>query len=517
MKNGQTAKAIVSKVDDENGLVYVRLAEIEGLIDFESMKWARRPNPDKRWDMDQIKKPSQALKMGDMILVKVISPKFSSDRLFKAKKKGTAPAVLPDFTKLAQFELDQEPIAEAALLSVDQTNDDILAMIGGINFERSKYNRALQAARQTGSSFKAIVYSSALDKGYTASTPIMDAPLVYEEGKGTDDEEGGNDTKVWKPSNDTKSFGGDIIFRNALVKSLNVPSVKIVEDVTVPYAIDYARRLGVYSPLNPDFTVVLGSSSLTLYEMTKVFAQFGKGGKRMRPIIIHRVEDGNGQKLLDTVTLDLRFEKEIRPLEDEFEKRRKEYLEARLANVEQQTDKDREKEKKKIEPHIFFDQPDQLISPQTAYLMTSLLKAVVEDRHGTGAGARSLGREIAGKTGTTSSFIDAWFIGYSPQISTGVWVGFDQERTLGKGEFGATAALPIWLDYMKSAHTDLPQMTFPVPEGIVFANIDSETGELASATSKNIIRQAFLEGTEPKTSHSQKEQDTDFYKEDLSN
>lgn len=516
LKQGQTARAVVSKVDDENGLVYVRLAELEGIIDIETMQWARKPNADKRYDLDTIKKPSAALKMGDVILAKVTGEKFFSERLTKAgakKKKDAAPSVLPDFSKYVELELDQEPAVEGALISFDQSNDDILAMVGGTNFEKSKYNRAIQAARQTGSSYKALVYAAALDRNYTPATPIMDAPIVYDEGKGnSEDEEGQGDAKAWKPSNHSKSFGGDIILRNALVKSLNIPSVKIIEDIGVPYALDYSKRLGIYSPLNPDFTLVLGSSSVTLYEMTKVFGQFGKLGKRLRPVLIKKVEDRTGKKILDSVSLDLRFEKEIRPLEDEFETRRKEYLDAKAKlSPEEQANID----PKKIDSHIFFDNPDQLIRPQTAYLVTSLLKAVVEDRNGTGGRARAIGREVAGKTGTTNNYVDAWFIGYTQQISTGVWVGFDQEKSLGKGEVGGRAALPIWVDYMKVAHEDLPLMTFPVPEGIVFANIDGDTGELAGSASKNIIRQAFLEGTEPKTSRSQREEDTDFYKQDL--
>lgn len=517
LKPGQTAKAVVSKVDDQNGLVFVRVAELEGLIDIDTMTWARKPNPEKRWDYDTIRKPSQALKMGDVILVKVAGPQFVSDRLAKAAKKktkdATAPA-LPDFSRYISLELDQEPVAEAALISFDQNNQDILAMVGGgSSFEKSKFNRAIQAARQTGSSFKAIVYAAALDKGYTPATPIMDAPIVYDDKK-DEDEEGQEESKVWKPTNHSKSFGGDIIFRNALVKSLNIPSVKIIEDITVPYSLDYSKRMGIHSNLNPDFTLVLGSSSVTLYEMTKAFAHFGRLGKRLRPVVIHKVEDHEGTKLLENLTLDLRFEKEIRPIEDAFEKRRKEYLAQRDATEGES--QGAETLQKGVEPHIFFDNPDQIISPQTAYLMTSLLRAVVEDRNGTGGKARALGREVAGKTGSTNGYFDAWFIGYTQQIATGVWVGFDQERSLGRGEVGGRAALPIWVDYMKSAHEGLPLMTFPVPEGIVFANIDGETGELATSTSKNIIRQAFKEGTEPTSNRSQKEEDTDFYKQDLS-
>ncbi len=521
LKPGTYTEGIVSKVDDSLGLVYVKVAEVEGIIDIETMQWARKPDPNKRYDLDTIKKPSQALKMGDIIQVKIVDSKFTSPRLQKivsVQKKNASTLTLPDFSNHVAVELDQEPAAEAALFSVDQETQDILAMAGGYSFERSPFNRAIQAARQTGSSFKSIVYASALDKGYTPSTPIMDAPIVYEESK--EDLEGQEDTKVWKPTNHSKSFGGDIIFRNALVKSLNVPTVKIIEDIGVDWSMQYAKRLGIFSPLNPDFTLALGSSSVTLYEMTKAFSQFGRLGKRTSPIIIHRVEDAKGHKILDQVSLDSHFEDEMQPIQQQFEERRLAYLES--FKVESpEGDKanpdtaNAEKQKKKIEPNLFFESEEQLIKPTTAYLITSLLKGVVEDRNGTGGKARALGREVAGKTGTTNGYFDAWFIGYTQQIATGVWVGFDQEKSLGKGEVGGRSALPIWVDYMKAAHEDLPQMTFPVPNGIVFANIDSETGQLASSSSKEIIRQAFLEGTEPSSSRNKKEEDSDFYKQDL--
>ncbi|MFN7825950.1 MAG: penicillin-binding protein 1A [Pseudobdellovibrionaceae bacterium] len=516
---GKIAPAVVSKVDDTFGTVHVRIAEIEGIIDIDSMSWARKPNPEKRFDLDQIKKPSEALKMGDIIQVKVTDSRYSNPRLAKMlpqlKKAGQA---APDYAKYVTLELEQEPIAQASLLSLDQQTQDVLAMVGGYDFAKSKFNRALQAARQTGSSFKSIVYAAALDRGYNPSTPIMDAPLVFEETK--EDEEGQEDVKTWKPSNHSKSFGGDIIFRNALVKSLNVPTVRIIEDLGVPYSADYARRLGIFSPLNMDFTLALGSSSVTLYEMTKSFSQFGRLGKKISPVIVRKVEDSNGLKLMDVVSLDSWFESELGTLQNTYEERRLKYLESLtpaepIAEGEAPPAAD-EKSKKSIESHIFFQDADQLIRPTTAYLITSLLKGVIEDRSGTGGRARALGREVAGKTGTTNGYFDAWFIGYTAQIATGVWVGFDQEKTLGKGEVGGRSALPIWVDYMKAAHEELPQMTIPVPPGIVFANIDAETGGLASANTKNIIRQAFLEGTEPTGSKDVKEEDSDFYKTDLS-
>ncbi|WP_415061680.1 penicillin-binding protein 1A [Bdellovibrio sp.] len=515
IKLNDSVQGVVQKVDDTLGLVYVELPETRGLIDIDSMTWARKPDTETRWDLAVIKKPSDALKKGDVILVKVVGDKFASNRLQSPSKKKQVPQNLPEFDKHLALELDQEPQVEGALISFDQDNQDVLAMVGGSNFAKSEFNRAIQAPRQTGSAFKAIVYASALDKGYTPATPIMDAPIVYEEGGSADDSEGQGDPKVWKPSNHSKSFGGDILFRNALVKSLNIPTVKIIEDLGVPWAMDYAKRLGIYSPLNPDFTLALGSSSVTLYEMTKVFAEFGRLGKRLSPMLIHKVEDANGKALLQTVTLDSRFEKEIKAISEDFEQRRKAYLES-LNETDKQAEPKKNSKNAKPDENIFFQDPDQLIRPTTAYVMTTLLKGVVEDPGGTGGRARAVGREVAGKTGSTNNYYDAWFIGYSPQIATGVWVGFDKEKSIGKGEVGGRAALPIWVDYMKAAHEGLPQMTFPVPEGIVFANIDSETGKLASAGTKKILRQAFVEGTEPTLSNGNSEDATDFYKQDLS-
>lgn len=517
LKIDQSAEGLVEKVDDNLGLVYVRVGDARGLIDFDSMTWARKPNPEKRWDLDTLKKPSDALKAGDVILVKITGDIASSSRLSSPPKNKKAPprGPLPDFTKFLAMELDQEPIAEGSLISFDEKTEDVLAMVGGYSYARNEFNRALQAARQTGSSFKAIVYASALDKGYTPATPIMDAPIVFNEADpNKDDSEGQEDTKTWKPSNNSKSFGGEIIFRNALVKSLNIPSVKIIEDIGVPWSIDYAKRLGIFSPLNPDFTLVLGSSSVTLYEMTKVFGQFARLGKRLRPKLVHQVLNQDGQKILDEVSLDLRFNKEISELDKQFEDRRTALGERVAGLTPEQLAEDK---KKRVDYSLFFEDKEQLIRPQTAYIMTTLLKGVVEDKHGTGGKARAIGREVAGKTGTTNGYFDAWFIGYTPQIVTGVWVGFDKERSLGLGEVGGRSALPIWVEYMKAAHEGLPQMTFPVPEGIVFANIDSETGRLAHATTKNVLRQAFAEGTEPTAASNKSEEATDFLKEDLSN
>jgi penicillin-binding protein 1A len=526
-KPDEDIEGVVIQVDDTWGLVEVQLPDAKGLVDFETMNWARKPNTKVRSDLDTIKKPSDALKKGDVIKVRVLATEFASDRMQKLAlgnpkgKNKTAPQKPPNTKNFYKLQLEQDPEVQGALLSLDLASEEVVAMVGGLNFEKSEFNRTIQAARQTGSSFKSIVYTSALDKGYTPATPILDAPVVFEESIAGEDAEGQEQegdvpqTKTWKPANHSKSFEGDILFRNALVKSLNVPTVRIIEDIGVPWAADYAKRLGIFSPLNKDFTLALGSSSVTLYEMTKVFAHIGRLGKRMRPILVHKVVDKSGKVLLEKMTLDHRFEAEQKVIDDEFETKRKAFLE-----LKKKLDATPENEElKKLvakEPRLYFEDPDQLIDPTTAYLITTILKATIEDGNGTAVRARALGRDAAGKTGTTNGYYDGWFIGFTPQISTGIWVGFDQEKSIGLGEVGGRAAIPIWLQFMQSAHHSLPEMTFPTPEGIVFASIDSTTGKLPSGSSKNIIRQAFREGTEPTVATNKKEEEVDFYKQDLS-
>lgn len=515
----QIVEGIVTKVDDELGLVHVRFAESKGLIDFETMKWAREPDPEVRASSDEIEKPSQALKTGDVILVKVVGKKFSSSRIQTKAKEANL-----ELEKFAMLELEQDPVAEASLISFDQNTSEVIAMVGGYDFSRSEFNRAIQAARQTGSSFKALVYAAALDKGYTPASLIIDAPIVFEE----EVEEGQQTeemmTKKWKPSNHGHNFTGEILFRNALIRSLNIPTVKIIEDISVDWVANYARRLGIFSPLNMDYTLALGSSGVTLYEMTKAFSEIGRMGKKLSPILVHKVESQLGEILSENLTLDDRFKAEMDKINESMDQLRQSYLQqqeqAKAAEGEEvdAENPDKKRIQSKKYPPLFFDDPNQLMKPTTAYLTTSLLQGVIEEPGGTGGAARALGRPAAGKTGTTNGYFDAWFVGYTPDIATGVWVGFDEEKTLGRSEVGGRSALPIWLDYMKFAHDGLPIKNFPVPDGIVFANIDNETGTLASASSEKVIRQAFVEGTEPQemSTGAGSQEDQDFFKQDLS-
>lgn len=504
LKVGNSYEGVVSEVNDEKGYVEVLLPATKGYIDFETMTWARSPDFEKKSENALIKKPSEALGKGDVVLVKIVAEKMEwlkptkqvLEQVGKKLKPKTVTIDYPNSDKHLRLELDQEPIVEGSLLSIDQQTQDVLALVGGYSFARNEFNRALQAARQTGSAFKAFVYAAALEKGYNPSTPIIDAPIAYHQS----DEEGQEEGKVWKPSNHEKVFNGEITMRNALVKSLNIPSVKIVEDIGVNYAIEFSQRLGLFSKLNPDFTLVLGSSSVTLYEMTKAFSQIGRLGLRTRPLIIKKVIDRRGKVLIESLDMDYRFSDEIKKLDDEFEAKRKAYL----ANP---TDDGSN--------HFYFENPDQLIKPETAFVMTDLLKSVITDPSGTGGRAAQLGREVAGKTGTSNGYFDAWFIGYTPNIATGVWVGFDKEKTIGKGEVGGKSALPIWLQYMKDAHSNLPVMSFQAPEKVKIVKIDAESGKLPNSASKRVISQAYVEGTEPTAAASRSEETTDHLKQDI--
>ncbi len=506
---GTYTKGIVTKVDDQLGLTHVRFAENKGIIDLSTMEWAREPNVEvsARW-AQPIKKPSEVLKVGDIIHLKVTGKTFSSERLQKDAKKFKYDE--KDYKDFAKVELEQEPLAQSALISFDQKTGEIVAMVGGADFSKSQFNRAIQATRQAGSAFKALTYAAALDHGYTPSTPIIDAPIIYEdeieEGQENVDGSESADPKVWKPKNSGNRFSGDILFRNALIKSLNIPTVKITEKVGVNTIATYSRRLGIFSPLNLDFTISLGSSSVTLYEITRAFATLGRLGKKLSPILIEKVLDSNGEEIAGVITLNERFQDQLAPIEEKFEETRQSYLNAP------------EDSKPKVPP-LFFPNPNQLIRPETAFVMTNILQAVIEEPGGTAGAARAIGRPAAGKTGSTNGYFDAWFIGFTPDFATGVWTGFDEEKTLGKGEFGGVASLPVWTEYMKGAHEGLPARSFPVPENVVFVNIDNNTGQLVSAQSNQVVRQAFIEGTEPTgilTNEERKEEDQNFFKEDLS-
>ncbi|BBO90466.1 penicillin-binding protein 1A [Desulfosarcina ovata] len=410
---GNSVKGVVIDVDDSGGKATVRMGDARGMIPIDDIRWARKPNPKLAAYQARVKKVSRVLATGDVILVR-LNKKTNNEELW-------------------DLSLDQVPDAQSALLCIEAETGLVKVMVGGRDFMESQFNRAVQSHRQPGSAFKPILYAAALDKGYTAATEIIDAPIVF------DDEER---DLTWKPKNYGKKFYGPTLLREALTKSRNVVSIKILQDIGVDYCIDYARKLGITSPLARDLSIALGSSGVTLLELVNAYAVFANQGYLIEPAFITKIED-------------------------------------RWGNVLEEMNPSRER----------------VIEKSTAYIITSLMESVVKE--GTGKRVRALNRPVAGKTGTTNDLQDAWFMGYTPQYITGVWVGHDINKTLGKGETGSRTASPIWLGFMQAVLKDKPVRVFPVPEGVVFAKIDARTGLLPIPESRDTIFECFKEGTEP--------------------
>jgi penicillin-binding protein 1A len=427
-------QGVVIDVDDKAGKVVVRIGSEKGVIRLEDMRWARKPDPDVAFYRVKVDKPSQVLAVGDVISVRL-------------KEK-------PADTELWELSLEQEPLVEAALLCLETETGHVKVMVGGKDFQESQFNRAVQSRRQPGSAFKPIIYAAALDKGYTPATVIIDSPIVFQ------NEE--MDFK-WKPKNYGKKFYGPTLLRQALAKSRNVVTIKILQDIGIDYCISYARRLGITSELANDLSIALGSSGVSLLELVKAYSVFANQGYLVEPVFIRKILDRDG-------------------------------------NVLEEAGSVREK----------------VIEKNTAYIMTNLLEGVVQN--GTGFRVKALKRPVAGKTGTTNNLNDAWFMGYTPGYVTGVWVGFDTERSLGESETGSRAASPIWLGFMQKILKDTPIRVFQVPEGVVFAKIDADTGLLPIPESKHTIFECFKEGTVP-TEYTKKPDTVteakDFFKLDL--
>lgn len=410
---GQTVTGVVVQVSDGEKTVAVRMGGGQGIIDIADMDWARKPNPEVAYHAKMIKKPGDALQSGDVVLVRL-----------KERREGS------DLWNLA---LEQVPKAQGALLCLEAETGNVKSMVGGRDFRETQFNRALQSRRQPGSAFKPIIYAAAIDKGYTPATVVIDSPIVFKDRE--------QDFK-WKPRNYGKKFYGPTLLRQALAKSRNVITIKILQDIGIDYVMDYAHKLGITSTLNRDLSLALGSSGVSLLELVSAYSVFTNHGFRVTPCFVTRVLDRNG---------------------NELEK--------------------------------FTPAKEMVIDPSTAFIMTSLLEGVVQN--GTGWRAKALNRPVAGKTGTTNDLYDAWFMGFTPEYTAGVWVGFDEEASLGKFETGSKAASPIWVGFMERILADKPAQVFEVPEGVVFTQIDATTGLLPVAESSKTIFECFKEGTVP--------------------
>ena len=338
--------------------------------------------------------------------------------------------------KELKVKLDQEPLVEGALLVIDPSSGEIKALVGGYDFNRSEFDRSMQSYRQAGSAFKPFVYTTALDTGYTLAETVFDEPTVFVD-PATGDE--------YQPSNYYRKYYGATTLREAMEESRNIVAVKLLNQVGYTRTIETARKMGITSPLRPYPSMALGTMEVSLIDLTTAYSIFPNQGVRVEPHFIRYVADREG------------------------------------------------KMREEAKPNVI-----EVLRADIAYLMTYLLEGVTES--GTGAqAAKDLNRPVAGKTGTTDDLADAWFVGFSPSIVAGVWVGFDQKKSLGEGETGARAALPIWIDFMKNALKGKPEETFPRPANVVYVPIDRRTGLRATVESACPVTflEAFLQGTEP--------------------
>ena len=388
--------AVVTAV--EAATIYVRAGEYRIAIDKKGFAWTRKANP------------AQLVRRGDLVEAKLLA--------------------MDQVARTATAALDQPSLVQGAVIAIDNRTGQVKAMIGGESFERSKFNRATQAFRQTGSAFKPFVYTTAIDRGYTPATLLQDTPVTYDAGPGQ---------PPYSPQNYEKDFWGPVTLRRALEHSRNVPAIRLMDALGPKQVIAYARRFGLTAPLPPYLPIALGAGEETLIEMTSAYSVFPNQGVRMAPYMVLKVTDREGNLL-----------EENRP------------------------------------------EPQDAIRADTAYVMTSILRGVVE--HGTAIKAAALNWPVAGKTGTTDDFSDAWFIGFDPDITLGVWLGYDQKKPLGSGMSGSEAALPIWVSIMK-AHIgdrkDAPK--FEPPGNIVFVSIDKASG----VATEGAFSEAFIAGTQP--------------------
>lgn len=401
---GDVVPAVVTNTSDD--LIRVRVGPYSAEIVGEDFAWTRQSSA------------NELVKPGDLIDVSLKEiPKTTDD--------------------VASAALEQEPEVEAALIALDNRTGAVLAMVGGYDFSRSKFNRSTQAYRQLGSLFKGVLYAAAVDQGFTPTSIIEDEPVSYDVGEGQ---------PKYEPENYDNTYEGPITLRRALEKSRNVPAVWLMNAVGPENVIDFARRVGFSSPIPPYLSVALGSSEATLLEVTSAYSVFPNQGTRMKPFEIERIFDREGLLL-----------QENRP-----------------------------------ESH-------NALPADTAYIMVSLMRGVIE--RGTAQRAkRELEWPIGGKTGTMDDYTDAWFVGFDPNITVGVWVGYDEKRTLGNNEEGARVALPIWIEFLKAYIEDQSEpVEFIRPDNIVFAPVDPLTGQMTESDSHGAILETFIAGTEPGT------------------
>src|SRR6516225_4930849 len=432
--------AVVLEVSDQSARIglqpgrepggYVSKERAVGILPLDGVKWAKPGGK-------AVAKVSQVVNPGDVIYVEA------------AKTDG-------------QFVLHQIPEVSGAMVVEDPWTGRVLAVVGGFSFDQSQFNRATQALRQPGSSFKPFVYAAALDNGYTPSTIVLDAPVEIEQGPGA---------AAWRPENYEGKFYGPATLRFGLEHSRNVMTVRLAQDIGMPLIAEYAKRFGVYDDLPPYLSFSLGAGETTLLRMTTAYAMIDNGGRRVKPTLIDRIQDRYGHTVY-----------------------RHDERECIGCDAQKWADQP--------EPSL-IDRREPVLDPMTAYQITSMMEGVV--LRGTAAGAgfqKEVGKPVAGKTGTTNDERDAWFIGFTPDIVVGVYMGYDKPRHLARGATGGHLSAPIVKDFMKVALAEKPAVPFRVPPGIKLIRVDLRTGQRAGPGSERVVLEAFKPGTAPPDNYS---------------
>jgi penicillin-binding protein 1A len=445
---------LVTALNAEGTSATVQVGPHQGQLPLLGMRWARKVNPEAYYPGAMIGSAKRVVKPGDVLVVRTVKKKDLWDDKEQYDKKLAEQ--LPD--EGLYFRLEQEPELQGALVSIDPWRQYLVAMVGGYDFDANEYNRAFQACRQPGSSFKPVVYSAAIEQlGWTEAQTIVDSPIV----------ENDPEHQVrWKPENYTEDFHGDVLLRTAVVNSMNIPAVKTFVAVGIDPMAAWAKKLGLSTPMNRDFSAALGSSCVYPWELAQVYATFARLGNKRPTYFIRRVEDRYGRTLEDHTAYDDPWAS----LTDR--------IAAGYARL--------------------YEPGEQVMTRETAYILTDLLRSVV--REGTGAPAQRLGKPAAGKTGTTNDSFDAWFVGFTHDLVGLAWVGYDlNPHPLSRYETGGRAALPIWVSYMQKAVEGRPEPEFSPPEGLelVKRTVDTKTGKLASAGSKTAAPMWFKTGTAP--------------------
>ena len=394
-----------------------------GIVTYENLKWIRPRNK---------KAP---LKVGDVVYV--------------------APAQDKEGKEIAgQWQLMQIPAVEGALIAMDPHTGRVLAIVGGFSFDSSEFDRATQAQRQPGSSFKPLVYAAALDNGYTPASVVLDAPFCLEAARGR---------PRWCPENYSKKFYGPSTLRLGIEKSRNLMTVRLAQDLGMPLIAEYARRFGVYDNLLPVLPMALGAGETTLMKMITAYSVFANGGKKVTATFVDRIQDRYGRTIWRHDTRDC--------------------PECRTRGWDGQ------------EEPALNDDRTQIIDPHTAYQVTSMMEGVVQ--RGTATRIKAVGKPMAGKTGTTNDYKDAWFVGFGPDLAVGVFIGFDQPRRMGKDATGGGVAAPVFRDFMIDALKGQPAIPFRIPPGLQLVQINRSTGFRSAGGDPRAILEAFKPGTEP--------------------